>query len=337
MTDYEPEIHETMLKDQVRTDAYRDFIYNNKHLFHDKVVLDVGCGSGILSMFCARAGARKVFAVDNSSIINKAREIIHANKLDDRIVCLHGKIEDVKLPDEEVDIIVSEWMGYCLLYEGMLDSVIWAREKYLKKNTGILVPSHCTIRLAPVTDPEYIAETVDFWRDVYGFNMEAMSEEQYRNVIIRRVEADKMPAKSSRCFLLDMKLVSTDELDFKTDFDIELDKDMESLDGWDIWFDTFFTPPDLGSAVDIDDTTLKKSEHAVAFTTGPHGPSTHWQSGLMLVKQDESKPSSLRKGDRLVGTISFAKGERDPRSLVIQIEWKLSVETRKRKQVWQLQ
>ena len=43
----EIEIHETMLKDAVRTDAYRDFIYNNKHLFADKVVLDLGCGTGV--------------------------------------------------------------------------------------------------------------------------------------------------------------------------------------------------------------------------------------------------------------------------------------------------
>jgi len=44
------EIHETMLKDRVRTDAYRDFIYRNKHLFAGKVVLDIGCGTG---SFCS--------------------------------------------------------------------------------------------------------------------------------------------------------------------------------------------------------------------------------------------------------------------------------------------
>lgn len=47
-----------MIKDSVRTNAYRDAILNNKHLFKDKVVLDVGCGTSILSMFCAKAGAK---------------------------------------------------------------------------------------------------------------------------------------------------------------------------------------------------------------------------------------------------------------------------------------
>jgi protein arginine N-methyltransferase 3 len=74
-----------MLKDTVRTDAYRDFIYENKNLFAGKVVLDVGCGTGILSMFCAKAGAEKVIAVDNSEIINKAREIVFENGLGDVI------------------------------------------------------------------------------------------------------------------------------------------------------------------------------------------------------------------------------------------------------------
>lgn len=43
---YGLDIHETMLKDAVRTDAYRDFVYGNKDLFSGKVVLDIGCGTG---------------------------------------------------------------------------------------------------------------------------------------------------------------------------------------------------------------------------------------------------------------------------------------------------
>ena len=56
-------IHEEMLKDEVRTTTYRNSIYHNQHLFKDKVVMDVGSGTGILSMFAAKAGAKKVFAV----------------------------------------------------------------------------------------------------------------------------------------------------------------------------------------------------------------------------------------------------------------------------------
>jgi len=93
-----------------RSDAYRDAILDNKHLFENKVVLDVGCGTSILSMFCADAGARTVFAVDASDMADYARQIVEQNKLGHIIQVIKGKMEEVELP-ENVDIIVSEWMG----------------------------------------------------------------------------------------------------------------------------------------------------------------------------------------------------------------------------------
>jgi hypothetical protein len=54
--------------------------------------------------------------------------------LENKIVFLKGKMEDIKLPVDKVDIIISEWMGYFLLYESMLDSVLFARDKYLNSN-----------------------------------------------------------------------------------------------------------------------------------------------------------------------------------------------------------
>ena len=69
-------IHEEMLKDEVRTISYRNAMVHNSHLFKGKVVLDVGCGTGILSMFAAKAGAAKVIGVDMSSIVEYARKIV---------------------------------------------------------------------------------------------------------------------------------------------------------------------------------------------------------------------------------------------------------------------
>merc|ERR1739848_691453 len=83
-------IHEEMLKDEVRTLTYRDSMVMNKHLFKDKVVLDVGCGTGILCMFAAQAGAKKVIGVDMSSIIEQAREIVKANGFADKITLIRG-------------------------------------------------------------------------------------------------------------------------------------------------------------------------------------------------------------------------------------------------------
>merc|ERR1712159_542778 len=71
-------IHEEMLKDEVRTRTYMNSILKNKHFFKDKVVLDVGCGTGILCMFAAKAGAKKVIGVECAGIYHQAKKIVKA-------------------------------------------------------------------------------------------------------------------------------------------------------------------------------------------------------------------------------------------------------------------
>ena len=100
---------------------------NSELLFQNKIVLDVGCGTGILSMFAAKAGAAHVYGVDMSGIVESAKKIIATNGLSDKITIIRGKVEDIDLPVPKVDIIISEWMGYCLFYESMLDTVLYAR------------------------------------------------------------------------------------------------------------------------------------------------------------------------------------------------------------------
>ena len=170
-------IHEEMLKDSVRTKTYMKAIVNNKHLFKDKVVLDVGCGTGILCMFAAKAGAKKVIGVDCAGIIEQAKEIVKANGLDDVITLVRGKVEEIELPDgiEKVDIIISEWMGYFLLYESMLDTVLVARDKWLAPG-GLLFPDKATLLVCAIEDAEYRNSKIDFWDNVYGFDMSCIKQ-----------------------------------------------------------------------------------------------------------------------------------------------------------------
>jgi type I protein arginine methyltransferase len=332
------DIHETMLKDTVRTDAYRDFIYENKDVFQDKVVLDLGCGTGILSMFCAKAGASKVIAVDNSSIIRKAEANIRANHLDHIITCVRGRIEDVTLSVDSVDIIISEWMGYCLLFEAMLDSVIWARDRYLKPN-GLMVPSHCTLYIAPVSDPVYVAENVSFWQDVYGFDMSAMLEKIHDDVLVRQLKPDHIVGEPALFLELPLHSINLSELTFTSKFSTSLDAAVDSLDGWAIWFDTYFlrsreeelpqTPAPQWSST---------GRRGVAFTTGPWGKETHWQSGVMLIDNENQGGSAINAHSKIEGSVAYRKRIDDARALDIDITWRVSgEEPRKHKQTWFLQ
>ena len=94
-----------------------------------------------------------------STIIDKAKEIVERNGMSDKITLLQGKMEEVKLPFDKVDIIISEWMGYFLLYESMLDTVLYARDKYLVKD-GLIFPDKATIFMAGIEDGDYKEEKI---------------------------------------------------------------------------------------------------------------------------------------------------------------------------------
>ncbi|KAL8968368.1 MAG: hypothetical protein Q9183_002491 [Haloplaca sp. 2 TL-2023] len=326
------EIHEIMLQDNVRTDAYRDFIYDNKHLFAGKIVLDVGCGTGILSLFCAKAGAAKVIAVDNSSIIDKAREIVFENGFGDIIQCLRGKIEEVTLPVQQVDVIVSEWMGYCLLYEAMLDSVIWARDRYLAPG-GLMVPSHATLRLSLFADDDYITDKFAFWNSVYGFKMSCMQEKAYDDIIIRTVRSDAVPSRSETFLELPLHTVKQEHLTVSgARFSLTAERETDDLHGFVIHFDIFFTTDHMDPL----------SAAKIGFTTSPLSPETHWQQALALIDRSKLRAPSLKIGDQVHGQIALRKGSTNFRELEISIDWKLrsadedDTSSKMMQQTWQM-
>jgi len=325
-----------MLKDTIRTDAYRDFIYDNKHLFAGKTVLDVGCGTGILSMFCAKAGAAKVIAVDNSAIIDKARENIFLNGLSSTITCLRGKIEEVKLPIEKVDIIVSEWMGYCLLYEAMLDSVIWARDKYLKSD-GLMVPSHMNMWVAPIADPEYVDDHISFWRDVYGFDMKPMQTGIHDDALVLHMPTRTVVAEPYPFNQLSLHTTSVKDLVFKRKWECVMKEGVDCLDGFIIWFDTFFMPDRADSVPNNAraEEWAKSGRKGVAFTTGPYAKETHWRQGILLVN-DSCSTRNLKKGDSLTGELEYSVAEDNSRALDIRMSWTTGINTDAKTQLWKM-
>merc|ERR1719427_1620500 len=73
------EVHRLMVRDEARTDSYRKAVMENCHLFKGKVVMDVGAGTGILSLFAKQAGAKKVYAVEASGMAEVLNEIVKLN------------------------------------------------------------------------------------------------------------------------------------------------------------------------------------------------------------------------------------------------------------------
>lgn len=166
------DMHRTMLRDSVRCEAYRQALA--KSVKPGDVVLDVGAGTGILSLFAARVGARKVYAVERTRVVDVARQLIAANHAEAQVRIIHGDMETVELPGQ-VNLIVSEWMGGSGVDEGFLPAVLVARDRWLKPQ-GKMLPERVTAWIALVWDGEFGSD-LNFWRSQpYGVGLSLMAK-----------------------------------------------------------------------------------------------------------------------------------------------------------------
>jgi SAM-dependent methyltransferase len=150
------DIHRMMLHDVVRTEAYERALL--QAVTPGCQVMDFGCGTGVLSIFASRAGAKKVYAVDESIFIQKAHDIAKRNKIEN-VFFYHNDHKNLKL-DAKVDILVSEWMGHFLFCEAMLGPLLHLRDKYLIEG-GTMIPGKVSLHAGLVTD-DYFYEDISF-------------------------------------------------------------------------------------------------------------------------------------------------------------------------------
>ena len=289
-----------MLKDRIRTGTYRDAILQNPEIFKDKIVLDIGCGTGILSIFAAQAGAKQVFALEFADIADYAKQIIKNNKLEDKITVIKSKVEEAVLPVEKVDIIISEWMGYFLLYESMLDTVLFARDKWLKED-GYMLPDTATITIAAIEDIDYKSSKFDFWKDVYGIDMSIFRPTCIAEPLIDVCPKERVNSDSCRIFDIDLYKVKKEELDFSSKYKIRFNRDNDYFSGLVAWFETGFT----------------KLNKKFSLNTSPFLKSTHWQQTVFYTKND----IPVRSGDEVEGSIAVRKSETNFRQLDVKISF----------------
>ena len=308
------EIHKDMLSDKARTGAYRDALTKNPTLINDANVLDVGCGTGILSMFAARdGGARNVVGVDGSyRIADVARMNVGANGLQDKIEIIEGKLEDMdSIRGAPFDVIVSEWMGYGLFFESMLDTVLYARDKYLKPD-GALLPDVCCIKIAGFT--KLATVDFDFWNDVYGFSMKEVAVQQLDHAlataVVKHVEGEHIGTTETEILRLDLCKCSVKDTEFSAEFKLDALEDAtkdqsQTIYGIVLWFDTEFS-------------SRFCRENPVVLSTSPKEPKTHWvQTALHFPEPlvlDNTSASGIK------GRISMAKSTEHVRGYDISLE-----------------
>ncbi len=288
------DIHAEMISDHTRTRAYRRAIFENPAIVEDRVVLDVGSGTGILSLFAAEAGARHVYAVEASGMAPIAEKVVRDNGLQNAITVLHGSLEDLELP-EPVDVIISEWMGYALLFEGMLSSVLVARDRWLKPG-GMLIPGQARLYACAVEDFEVEAKRFAFWDSVYGYDMSAIAEYARHEPLVDSVDPHCLVTESA--VITDLDLYDPDLVHTHHRADVDLIAERrETVHAILLWFD-----------VDLTDD--------IVLSTHPDDAPTHWKQTLLYLP----RPIRVARGDAIRLQLAIEPAPDDPRTLIIDLK-----------------
>jgi predicted RNA methylase len=313
-------IHETMLRDTVRTAAYEEAILSNANsLFRDKVVLDIGCGTGVLSLFCAKAGAKQVIAVDNSDIIKQARDIVELNGYSHVVTCVRGKCEDLiannalPLDGKTVDIIVSEWMGYALFFETMLPSVMVARDALMTPETGSMFPNVAKIFIEGCNE----IERLDYWNDVHGLNMTPMKErmvsELTQDAHVEVVSDANIVTDRKEIIAFDLNTCKDADLDFEVPFELHLRDGMSRNE---------FQIHSLVISFDIDFTV--PNSKPVHFSTGCQSTPTHWKQTQLWFDPIHNCPVLNREaGDTMKGVFRMKRNVKNHRAIDMSVIWEV--------------
>ncbi|KAG6531379.1 probable histone-arginine methyltransferase CARM1 [Zingiber officinale] len=281
---------QNMLQDYVRTGTYYAAIIENRVDFHGRIVVDVGAGSGILSLFAAQAGAKHVYAVEASDMVEYARRLIAGNpSLGQRITVIKGKIEEVELP-EKADILISEPMGTLLVNERMLETYVIARDRFLASD-GKMFPSLGRIHMAPFSD-EYlfveIANKALFWQqhNYYGVDLTPLYGSAFQGYFSQPV----VDAFDPRLLVsppiihpLNFSSMKEEEL-YEIDIPLSFISSVGTrVHGLACWFDVLFD----GSSVQR------------WLTTAPGAPTTHWYQLRCVLAQ----PIYVMAGQEITGRL----------------------------------
>ena len=227
--------HLSMLHDAARMDAFRRAI--DASVQPGDVVVDLGCGSGVLSFMACEAGARKVYAIEGGPVIEVARELAVDNGFADRIEFLEGWSLDVGIP-EPAGVLISETLGNAGLDEGIVAWTSDARRRLLRPG-AVLVPTRLRTWVAGVESADEYAvvsdwQTVDLPYDYATAHGRAARRLWYADF----TPADLIGQPELAC---DVDLATATDDTISTAGVLQVDRD-GTLHGLACWFDALLCP-----------------------------------------------------------------------------------------------
>lgn len=197
---YSLEEYGEMIADGVRLNAYREALH--RAVRAGDVVVDLGCGTGIMALLACRAGAGRVYAIDCSDTVQIAREVAAANGYADRITFFNADSRRVELP-ERAQVLVSDLRGILPFYEDSLLVLRDARKRFLAPG-GVVIAGRDILWAAVVDVSSQYERLLKPWsRATHGFDLGAASRAVLESVLKARSSPVQVTAGPERWLVLD--------------------------------------------------------------------------------------------------------------------------------------
>jgi hypothetical protein len=220
--------HLSMLTDSVRTSSLQRAIEST--VKPGDTVVDLGCGTGLLSYFACRAGARKVYAIEMNGIIDVAKKICASNGFNDRIQFINAVSSETELP-ERVDVIVTETIGNFGLEEGILMWISDARERFLKPD-GVIIPRSMDVFLAPIEHATMYKKIESWDTAIPGFDFSAARAMAASNLHWTALNSENLLGAPAALLSIDLLAMTVEQVAGTAVIDIQRDGTMHGLGGW---------------------------------------------------------------------------------------------------------
>jgi type I protein arginine methyltransferase len=274
-----------------------------------------------------------VYAIEPSKTNELATKLIEENGLSDRIKVIKKKVEELIVLEDlpQVDIIISEWMGYCLLYEGMLPSVLYARDHFLVKG-GLIFPDRAKIFVAGVNDQAYKFYNDLFYQkehNPYGVSLQALVKQRRNFVEVQTLKPEQVISTGCKVFDVDLNSCTVDDLQFSSEYSLMiLPRDQnggvttqrQDFNGLVMWFET-----------DFPIANNMREDQKIVLSSSPLQPLTHWKHQLLYFQEPEHQMLSVPVGERVSGSLALRRNPED----IHDIEIKASVAFSERRIVGQ--
>ncbi|MBF0446436.1 MAG: 50S ribosomal protein L11 methyltransferase, partial [Magnetococcales bacterium] len=281
----------SMMSDTIRMRAYSEAI--NSTVKPGDVVVDLGCGTGILSFLALKAGAKKVYAIEKSDAIELAKAIAQHNGFTDSIEFINENSKDVTLP-QKADILLSETLGSFGLDENTLDFTIDARDRFLKEDAR-LIPQGLELFLAPATAP-HCNRKIEFWRSVEGVDFSPAREIFGRKLMVETIKPRNLLTKPLSYAQVDLYTANSRTIQNKLLFKFQYPGDVHGIGGW---FNLALTD-------------------TIHLTTAPGKPETHWKQAFFPILEQ----IQVIAGDVLELTMGIAKQEEKSDNTLIDYQYR---------------